>query len=532
MANTPDTTVYVEPRASRSILEWTPDLFRAAKLSADAGNLELAADFWESAMADDRVQAAISTRTKGLVGLPLSFEAVRGTKRLVKALEAGEDFWAAYPSTELAQLLAWGIGLGIGVAQQVWTDRGSTINRIVPKLKVWHPRFLRFDWDRRIWQVRTHGERWVDVQAGDGTWILYTPYGESRPWAWGAWRAVALWHLLKQFAIQDWGNYSSKSGEGRLVATGPDNWSKEKRKEVAEELFGLAAGASICLPAGVTLALLESEANTYQTFVAQKDAADMGIAVAVLGQNLSTEVSGPASTGATLHGRVLQTFIDSDAETLSTCLHDQSLRWWAEFNFGGPDLAPWPIWDTKPPEDKRLSAEVGKSRAETAKTLASVGIFTVNEVRIAAGQEPLKEGGDEVVKTAPAPAPGEVDEPEDEAPDEDSATKRLRRGKTFGGTESICLRSGRSAPARSGMVQGQLYADAVADAAIARAAEILNKDVNTVIAAINDGESYEDVRKRLVKAYKAMSPDKLADLTEAAVTMAELAGRHAINEDT
>jgi len=38
-----------------------------------------------------------------------------------------------------------------------------------------------------------------------------------------------------------------------------------------------------------------------------------------------------------------------DAEALATCLNEQVLRWWAEFNFGDARLAPWPNWDTAPP---------------------------------------------------------------------------------------------------------------------------------------------------------------------------------------
>lgn len=547
MADRPDSTVFVEPGAARSLFEWTPALIKAARVQADAGYLELAADFWESAMADDRVQAALSTRTKGLIALPLTFEAVRGSKRLVKALEAGEDFYAAFPSAELGQLLAWGIGLGVGVGQLVWTDRGAAANRVVPTLKVWHPRNIRSDMRRRVWQVRIDGGSWVDVEAGDGKWLLYTPYGESRPWAWGVWRAIALWHLLKQYAIQDWADYSGKNAGGHIVATTPEQFHKEKRKEVAADLFALQANSAIALPAGVTLDLLESDANTFQTFVAQKDAADMGIAVAILGQNLSTEVSGPVSTGATLHGRVLQVYIDADAETLATCLHDQALTWWAEFNFASRELAPWPKWDTTPPEDKKQRADVLSVVAQALNTLSNAGApidvrllleqygiplkdpkeveqagqvfkyhldygaLTLNEIRERLGLPPVK-GGDE----APKPVYGTGG-----ATSGDAGEKAMH----------VVTRTGRTVRASSGLVEGQLYADAVADAARERASDVLDDDVVAVLEAIEGGESYEDVRKRLLKTYRGMSPDKLAKLTEAAFTMAELGGRHAINED-
>jgi hypothetical protein len=486
----------------------------------------LAADFCETIMGDDRVAAALNTRCKGLVSLPVEFEAARGGKRAVKALEAGEDWYVAYSESALSQLLAWGNLLGVGLGRNVWTDRGSTINRIIPILEVWHPRNLRFDWMTRTWRVRVNGGTEVEINPGDGTWVLYTPYGTNRPWAWGAWRAIALWYLLKLYAIQDWARYSEKNGQGLLVATAPEGVDKQKRKELAEDFKNLSRDTAVVLPAGFTLDLVEATANNWQTFEAQKNAADVGTAVAILGQNMSTEVSGPVGTGATLHGRVMQIYIDADAETLATCVHDQALVWWAEFNFGSRDLAPWPCYDTDPPEDKKAKADLGK-------VLSGIGAFTVNEVREACGYEELAEGGDELLKpsspfagppggggNAPPPPPNDKAAPEDpEADDPAQAEKMIR------------LSSGRVVRSQSGVVQGQLYADELADNARERAAKVLDPDLVAVLEAIDGGESYADIRKRLTKTFRAMSPKNLARLTEAALTMAELGGRHAMNED-
>lgn len=557
MSAAPDRLTVIEPSSTRSVIEWTPGLITAARSNADAGILALAADFCESAMNDDRVSAALATRTNGLVSLPISFEAARGKKRLVKALEAGEDWWSAYPATALAQLLRWGIILGVGLGQHVWTDRGASINRLVPKLKVWNPRHLRWDWQKRRWMLRVDGDKEIEVTPGDGTWVLYTPYGDSRPWAHGAWRAIALWHLLKQYAISDWARYSERHGQGTTVVESAENTSKEKRKELSEQLYNLGRESVLVLPAGFDYRLVEAVANTWETFQAQKNAADLGMAVAITGQNLSTEVSGPVSTGATLHGRVLQMFIDADAETLTTCVHDQSLVWWAEFNFGSRDDAPWPIYDTKPPEDRKANADILKIVSDALNTMSNAnapvdvrallerygvplkdpkdveqsgqvfkyhldyGVLTLNEIRERLGLPEVK-GGE--VPPKPAAKPGGTEDDDKDDTDADGE-------KALTPADVVRLRSGRAVPASSGIVQGQLYADRVADHARERAAKVLDGDLVAVLEAVEAGESYEDIRKRLVKTFKGMSPDDLARLTEAAITMAELGGRHAVNED-
>src|SRR5207244_7951507 len=83
-------------------------------------------------------------------------------------------------------------------------------------------------------------------------------------------------------------------------------------------------------------------------------------------------------------------------------------------------------------------------------------------------------------------------------------------------------------PSRKGLVEGQLYADNLADAARDRARSALKPDVRAVLDAIRKGESYADVRKRLLKAYADMDPKKLANVTAATMAMAQLAGRYAL----
>jgi phage gp29-like protein len=561
MADKPDVAVFLEPTSTRRLLEWTPPLIRAARAMADAGNLELAADFCESAMGDDRVQAALSTRTKGLVALPIRFEAARtGSKRAIKALEADEDWWVAFDETALSQLLNWGILLGVGLARIVWTVR-TNVDRIVPKIEVWNPRHLRYDWDRRVWTVKVAGGGIEDVVPGDGKWILYTPYGTSRPWAFGVWRAIALWHLLKQFAIQDWAYYSAKNGGGHLVATSDINAkvSKEDRKSLAADLFAMQANSAVALPPGVSLDLIESTADTSGTFEAQKNAADLGMSVSLLGQNLSTEVTGPVSTGATLHGKVLQVFIDADAQTITTCIHDQALVWWAEFNFGARDIAPWPILDTKPPENRKAEADVLsvvsaalnvfqnagapvdvrallerfgvplkdpkdiEQSGQVFKYHLDYGVLTLNEVRERLGLPPVSNGDVPPVPVAAPADPNAVPDPNADTNSDPNAKATM--------ADYVQLASGRIVRRSSGVAAGQEYVDGLADNAKARAIKVLDEDLVAVLEAINEATSFDDVKTRLEKVYKGMNSDALAKLAEATITMAHLGGRHAINED-
>lgn len=94
--------------------------------------------------------------------------------------------------------------------------------------------------------------------------------------------------------------------------------------------------------------------------------------IAITGQSSSTEITEGQDTGATLHGIVRQDLIEADAQTLSTCLHDQALVDYAALNFGTSALAPWPRWKTEAPVNAKARGEAMKALGEGIEALDKV----------------------------------------------------------------------------------------------------------------------------------------------------------------
>jgi phage gp29-like protein len=399
---------------SRAYSLWSPELLRSAEILADGGYLRLAAELCEQMLADDRIKTVVDQRTEALLGLDLSFEAGIGRlkKRAIKALEVEEDFFAAFPEEELKLLRAWALMLDVGIAEIEWTPKGD---RIVPRIRTRSCRFLRWDWPSRSWRLLVARESGtteeITIAPGDGKWIVYTPYGSLRPWVHGAYRALSRWSLLKQYAIQDWGFYSERHGQGILVAEGADG-SEEQRKQVASDLQSMARNAAIALPKGFALKLLEATAKTWETFQAQIAACDNAAAVTLLGQNLTTEVNAGSRAAASVHENVALVKVRFDEETTSTLVHDQALTWWALYNFGDAELAPWPRWETAPSEDLKESASVIQMVAQGVATLQQAGLRVDVEALGARFGIPL---------LPPLPAPAAANAPPGAAPPEDDA---------------------------------------------------------------------------------------------------------------
>jgi phage gp29-like protein len=510
MPKTPKGSALVQPSV-RVATEWTPALIKAAFSQAEGGYVRSLAELCDNILADDRVGAVFETRIGGLLGLPMAFEASgdgRRRNRAVRALEAEEDWWAAFPEHELTQFLTWGRILGFSFCQIIPTEHEG---RFVPRIEFWHPKNSRFDWPTRQWMAKIDsGAREEIIEPGKGRWIVYTPYGTFRPWSMGLWRGLSRWWLLKSFAQDDAGRRSEKSGT--TVVSSEAESDDDVRKQIAEDMYEAARDAVIVLPQGFTAGLLESKETIQQNQGVIVDMANIAIAVSVLGQNLTTEVSGGSFAAAKVHNKVEIQRIRSDAETASTTLHDQALEWWAEFNFGDRRLAPWPLWLTDPPTDQKERAEVLKTLAEAMAGFQQVGL--------APELEQLENDFGIKFTKVPIPkpvAPAAATTAPNQDPAEDPADPEAR---------SLESR------AADGFLSGQTYADALVDRGKVRGAEFVTEFVETLLGALDGVTDYETARQRILDTYRdTLPPEELADRAGKLFVMAQLAGMLGVRKD-
>jgi hypothetical protein len=85
-------------------------------------------------------------------------------------------------------------------------------------------------------------------------------------------------------------------------------------------------------------------------------------------------VSGGSYAAASVHQAIRQDLIEADARTLSTCLREQVVRWWAEYNLGKAELAPWPEWETEPPQSVQGTAQALGAIAQAVGALKQIGV--------------------------------------------------------------------------------------------------------------------------------------------------------------
>jgi hypothetical protein len=360
---------------------WTPDKVRRVAASADNGNLMGLADLVETMQADDRIDGVTSTRTNGLLGLPLTF--VAGNKAAREALQGQEgapgEWWRMHSEAELARLQAWGLHLGVGLAQRIKLPRKAGAQQRY-RIETWSPRWLRYNDNARNgqaeWTVTTQrGE--IPILPGGGKWILYTPYGTKRPWAAGKWRSLAFPWMLKRFALEDRANLGEVIGSPTWLGKAPKGATERQRNRYLSQLVGLGKRGKLVLPDGWDLALKEATGRTWEIYSEAIAWADAAITIVLAGQVVTTEGS-PGFSSGTVQERIVGDLIRFDAEALSTCLHDQSLEPWTCENYPEDPVASWPKWDTNKPLDKEQQARtleiLGRAIESADKNLAQDGV--------------------------------------------------------------------------------------------------------------------------------------------------------------
>lgn len=522
LAVAPGTAEIVSQPSVRQATLWTPQLLQTMQLWSDSGDMFRLGDLCEQLMADDRIGEHLESLASDVLGSDLTFEI--GPRSNASTAEKSDELdadWAfGFDDDELTSLIAWVVIMGFSFAKvESWVETED--GRVVPRLKWWHPKHFAYHYDqdvsKRTWMVRDAMGVLTPITPGDGTWVLFTRRGEFRPWANGLWRGLSKWWLLKQYAMSDIGTHSEKAS--KLVVTCEPGNMAEDRKVLARDIYAASKNAVIALPEGFDLKLIELSANSEKIYTAQIDMANMGFSIAILGQNLSTQVDTGSLAATQKHAQKENRKVRYVAQLLSKVLWLQILPYWAEYNFGDRTLSPYPKWHTEPPDDFGAKATTLKMTADGLVALKNAGYkLSTDQIEEEYGLE---------VEELPEPDPATVAP----VPPVGKAPAVPPKGKPKASGRKL-LASGLPADDAKGFISGQVYTDALSDKSAALAADHLGAFVDRIAVAIEGAEDYEQLRSAVLLAFAhEPDPERLVDIVEHGLLLANLAGRHAVMED-
>ncbi len=361
--------------------DWTKDEVDAALQNHELGQFAQSALLADAMTRDDALDAVLSTRILGLLGLPRNVEPSlevdpRRGRKAARLLD--EKYDQIFPRSTLAELLKWAILLGFALAQIVWHPNDDATEWL-PELQVWHPSFVYYRHDlRRYVALTTEGP--VVIEPGNGQWLLYTPFGTDRGWMSGAIRSVAIPWLARLFAWRDWQRWSELYSLGVRKAIAPASADEAEKERFFHQVTALGAETTVLVTHALSgekydLEMLwPNSQGTADGFERLLNKCESRIAIRLLGQNLTTEVRSGSLAAARVHENVKLELLQFDDRTLSEDLRAQVLRPYCRFNFAGGDpLAPRIGRKTAPTEDRKNEAETLSSAAQALAALLTAG---------------------------------------------------------------------------------------------------------------------------------------------------------------
>jgi phage gp29-like protein len=374
------------------------------------GTLRDAALLCDAIEGDDRIKAVQETRVGSLRATSLNVkpaadrslldltdgeepkpdaERTKLTQQLAQQLGGVDDVpgeWdRIFPPGVIGDLCRWGTLLGIGVAEQIYPQSKPPW---IPRLKIWHPQFIRWDWARDCYRILTaDGEidlpRLDENPNGDGRWLMWCPYGYREGFKRGLIRAMGKLYVMRQWDERDWARWNETKGLGIVKAIMPMTENEEVDQQFLNDISNRGSEAVIAVRKG-------EEGNQYdienvsdsaggegwKSFQEFKRALDVDIAVLWLGQNLTTESPSNGSSSKSLGEVQRATSLDRlkvDAG-IATAAYDQVIVPMTTMNYGDPTLAPLPVYVTEPPKDQLAEATAMKMTGDGVTALKGAGI--------------------------------------------------------------------------------------------------------------------------------------------------------------
>jgi phage gp29-like protein len=216
---------------------------------------------------------------------------------------------------------------------------------------------------------------------GDGKWFCHMPYGQYRGWMRGAVRQCAQPWLLRNWSFTYMARFAEVHGMPIRKAIVPAASDEKARDLYAAQLANLGAETTLMVQTGVDgagqdydLELVEAKDTAWEVFPGLIDRCDMDIILAIMMQNLTTEVTGGSFAATKAHMDIRQGGIEFDNGAWASTVRDQAARPFAWVNFGDADLAPYTSWDVTPREDFTHNAEQFSKFGTAIEVMARGGI--------------------------------------------------------------------------------------------------------------------------------------------------------------
>lgn len=362
---------------------------------AQRGDTRRLIDLYKSCRTrDSRLGAVCRTRTLAIASRPFVIKPPPGYEDDREAVEIADRVRRIFNETQSVRkviaTLAHGPLEGFAVAEHVWR---ANVRAEWVSDPVWR-HSNRFAWDIDVAEICKSDTGFdsfpgTPLSTWPGKFIVHAPTaGEADyPWHRGAMRARAIASVIKRLGIRWWLKLLERWGQPQVYALTAQSQNDNVHDDIMASLRELSSAWHARFPEGtdiksIPVSVNENLHSTWVQFHATEDA------IAILGQNLSTEVTGGSFAAAMAQQRVRLDILAADLAELAETVRDQWIRWIVMYNWPG---APVPVIEFTLQPKGELSAQDYQT-----------GAFSADDYRTSKGFDPEPDGKGARYWVAPA----------------------------------------------------------------------------------------------------------------------------------
>ena len=290
-------------------------------------------------MIDAHLDAVKNKRFASITSRAWTIDGSKGDQKKAKFVE--EYLWNIDLRNVISQMLE-AIGFGYAVHEIVWntvqTDLGTLI--LPTAIKDRKQEWFKFDSDSKLLLQTNDGsrrempERKFLVTRNRPT--TANPYGNAV-------YSRCFWPLaFKKGGLKFWMLFVEKYGMPKAIGKVPPTATEKEQQDFLKMLVGLVRDAVAVIPQTGSVELLEAGAANANPHKAIVDWADQAMSKAWLGETLTTEQtsSGGTQAMATVHNDVRADLALDDAAMIESSIN-QLIRWIYEINWPNEREIPW-----------------------------------------------------------------------------------------------------------------------------------------------------------------------------------------------
>ncbi|HBE44262.1 MAG TPA: DUF935 domain-containing protein [Deltaproteobacteria bacterium] len=429
---------------------------------------------YKELLSDGHLGGCVSSRKAGVKSLEWGIDRGKAKSRQTRLIE---DLFKSLPINDIIDTILDAVFFGYQPIEVMWERAG---NYILPKDVVGKPpEWFVFSQENEL-RFRTKDNYINGEELPDKKFLIprhcatyQNPYGFPE-------LSRCFWPItFKRGGMKFWVIFTEKYGMPYLIGKKPRGTSKEETDALADVLENMVQDAVAVIPDDSSVEIKEASGKSASADIYERllEFCKTEVSIAILGQNLTTEVKGGSYAAAQSHMAVRQDIVDSDKKLVANTLNEL-IRWIFEINFGSGEPPVFSMWEEE---------DVDLDLAQRDKTLTEAGIrFTKNYFVKAYGLEE----DDIEIGAIPQPQPQQFAE---------------NRRAPFPDQKAL-----------------DNAMDGISPETLQNQAEGILKPI---IELIKKGESYTDIMENLVETFPDMDASVLEEMLSRAIFVSELWGR-------